>query len=147
MIEKFLDPYELKARIAPGLILMLPFLAAATYAAPVLSSWSLFAAGSVCTLALLYGLSLVVRVRSKAIEPHLWDAWGGPPSTRFMRYRDSTFGPDLKLSIQGALAREFSARLLNPSDEAKHPGRADMAIFDAFRHVRQYLRQHDPGGL
>jgi hypothetical protein len=147
MIDKFLDPYELKARIAPGLILVLPLLATMIYAAPVLSSWSLFAAGSVCTLALLYGLSLVVRARGKAIEPHLWEAWGGQPSTRFMRYRDPTFGPDLKLSIQGALAREFSARMLNPSDEAKQPGRADMAIVDAFRHVRQYLRKHDPGGL
>ena len=147
MIEKFLDPYELKARIAPGLIVLLPLLATAIYAAPILSSWSIFAAGSVCTLALLYGLSFLVRARGKAIERDLWEAWGGAPSTRFMRFRDSTFGADLKLSIQAALAREFSARLVNPADEAKNPGRADNAIIDAFRHVRQYLRQHDPGGL
>jgi hypothetical protein len=147
MIEKFLDPYELKARIAPGLILILPLLVDVVYAAPILSSWPIFAASGVCTLALLYGLSLVVRALGAAIEPSLWDGWGGPPSTRFMRYRDSTFGAELKLSIQGAVAKRLSARLLTPDDEAKNPGRADQAILDAFRQLRQYLRQHDPDGL
>jgi hypothetical protein len=63
MIEKFLDPYELKARIAPGLIVVLPVLVTAVYFAPILSSWPIFAATSMCTLALLYGLSHVVRAR------------------------------------------------------------------------------------
>lgn len=147
MIEKFLDPYELKARIAPGLILVLPLLADGIYAAPILSSWPIFAASGVCTLALLYGLSLLVRAGGEGIEPTLWDSWGGPPSTRFMRHRDSTFGAELKLSIQSTLAKMFSARLLTPDAEAQDPDRADKAILDAFRHVRQYLRQHDPDGL
>lgn len=147
MIEKFLDPYELKARIAPGLIIVLPVLVDVIYAAPILSSWPIFAASGVCTLALLYGLSLVVRALGKAVEPELWHGWGGPPSTRFMRNRDSTFGAELKQSIQSALAKRLSARVLTPDDEAKNPGRADQAILDAFRQVREYLRQHDPDGL
>jgi len=44
MIEKFLDAYEMKARVAPGLILSLPLLVVVVYAAPILSSWSIFAA-------------------------------------------------------------------------------------------------------
>ena len=147
MIDKFLDPYELKARVAPGLIVALPLLVAAFYAAPVLSSWPIFAASSVCSLALLYGLSHIVRARGRAIEAELWDRWGGPPSTRLMRHRDNTFGWDLKLSIQGALSRKFSVRLLTPDEEGKNPDRADKTIVDAFRQVRQYLRQHDPDGL
>lgn len=147
MIANFLDPYELKARIAPGVILVLPLLADAVYAVPALSGWPIFAAGGVCILALLYGLSFVVRARGKAIERKLWESWGGPPSTRFMRHRDSTFGRDLKLSIQNALARKFSARLLAPEEEVKRPESADKAIVDAFRQVRQYLRQHDSSGL
>jgi hypothetical protein len=147
MIATFLDPYELKARIAPGLILALPVLADVVYATPVLTSWPLFAASSVCTLALLYGLSIVVRALGKAVEPRLWHEWGGPPSTRLMRYRDTTFGTDLKRSIQKALVKKFSTRLLTPEEESTKPEIADSLIIDAFRQVRQYLRQHDPRGL
>jgi len=71
MIEKFLDPYELKARIAPGLILALPVLVAAFYAAPVLSSWPMFAASGPCGFALIYALGHLARARGKAIEPEL----------------------------------------------------------------------------
>jgi hypothetical protein len=120
----------------------------AVYAAPILSSWSIFAASGVCSLALLYGLSLVVRARGGAIEKALWKSWGGPPSTRFMRHRDDTFGEDLKRSIEKALAAEFpAARILPPEEEARNPERADNAIVDAFRQVRQCLRQKDPDGL
>jgi hypothetical protein len=148
MIEKFLDAYELKARVAPGLILSLPLLVVVVYAAPILSSWSIFAASGVCSLALLYGLSLVVRARGGAIEKKLWNSWGGPPSTRFMRHRDATFGKELKQSIEKALATKFpSAPILSPDEEARNPGRADNAIVDAFRQVRQFLRQNDPDGL
>ncbi len=147
MIEKILDDYELKARIAPGLILALPILVDAVYAAPILSSWPIFAASGVCSLALVYGLGHLVRARGKAIEADLWNRWGGPPSTRFLRHRDSLFGAELKASIQNALAKKFSSRLLTQIEEAKSPERADKAIADAFRQVRQYLRQHDPNGL
>ena len=148
MIEKFLDAYELKARVAPGLILSLPLLVVVVYAAPILSSWSIFAASGVCSLALLYGLSLVVRARGGAIEKKLWNSWGGPPSTRFMRHRDATFGKELKESIEKALATKLTAApILSPDEEARNPESADKAIVDAFRQVRQLLRQNDPDGL
>src|SRR5262245_2042059 len=114
MIDKFLDPYELKAGIAPGVILVLPILVDSAYATPMLSSWSMFAASGVCTLALLYGLSLVVRARGAAIEETLWESWGGPPSTRFLRHRDITFGVELKSSMWRALSSTFSVQIATP---------------------------------
>ncbi len=147
MIEKFLDPYELKARIAPGLILAFAILVDAAYTAPVLSSLPIFAASGICSLALIYGLGNFARARGKAIEPDLWKNWGGPPSTRFLRHRDSSFGNDLKSSIRNALASALSVRLLSSSEEGTNPELADRTIVDAFRLVRQYLRQNDPDGL
>jgi hypothetical protein len=147
MIEKFLDEYEVKARVAPGLIVALPVLVDAVYAAPALSGWPIFAAGGVCSLALIYGLGHLARARGEAIEPALWNRWGGPPSTRFLRHRDLAFARDLKGAIRRAVTERFSVTLLSAHDEATEPGRADSAIADAFRQVRQYLRQHDPNGL
>jgi len=56
MIEKWLDAYELKARILPGLIVVFPLLIDALYAAPVLSSWSIFTMSGIGGLALIYTL-------------------------------------------------------------------------------------------
>ncbi len=147
MIEKFLDPYEIKARIAPGIILALAVLVDVAYIAPVLSSLPIFAATGVCSLALVYGLGNFARSRGGAVEPELWKVWGGPPSTRFLRHRDSFFGDDLKASIRNAVVSTFSVRLLTSTEEGNNPELADKTIVDAFRLVRQYLRQHDPGGL
>jgi hypothetical protein len=145
MIEKILDPYELKARVAPGLILALPLLAVTIFTAPVLSSWPIFATGSVVSLALIYGLSHVVGARGGEIEKKLWATWGGPPSTRFMRHRDKTFSTDLKASLYNAISREFSKSLLTENHEGNFL--AEQAIVDAFRQVREYLRANDPDGL
>lgn len=147
MIEKFLNTYELKARVAPGLILALPIISSILYAAPALKNLPIFAVDGICTVALIYGLSHLVRARGRHIEPKLWSRWDGPPSTRYMRYRDTTFGQELKSSIRAELQKAFSIRLLGEDEEAARPGHADREIADAFRRVRPYLRQHDPDGL
>ena len=147
MIEKFLDPYELKARIVPGLILALAPLIALVSAAPVLGSLPIFAASGVCSLALVYFLGSFARARGEAIEHELWNSWGGPPSTRLLRHRDSHFGHALKASIRHALTDTLSVSLLTADEEAANQEHADRVIVDAFRQVRQYIRQHDPDGL
>jgi hypothetical protein len=147
MIEKFLDPYELKARIAPGLILSVAVLVDVVCAFPVLGSLPLFAASGICSLALIYGLGNFARARGEAIEPRLWSRWGGPPSTRFLRYRDHQFGDGLKSSIREELFRRFAAKLLSPEEEARNSDLADEEIVDSFRQVRSYLRKNDPDGL
>jgi hypothetical protein len=147
MIEQFHDSYDLKARLALGLIVALPLLVDAVYAAPDASSWPMFTVGGACSLALIYGLGRFARARGNAIEPELWRQWGGQPSTRLLRNRDSHFGEDVKAAVRNALAREFSVELPTPDEEAINADRADKAIVDAFRRVRSYLRQHDPDGL
>lgn len=147
MIDKFLDPYELKARIAPGLILSVAVLVDVVSAAPVLSSLPIFAASGICSLALIYGLGNFARARGEAIEPRLWSNWGGPPSTRFLRHRDNKFGDALKSSIREELSRRFAVRLLSRDDEVRNSDLADNEIADSFRQVRSYLRKNDPDGL
>jgi hypothetical protein len=147
MIEKVLDEYEIKARMAPALILILPLVVAILYAAPVLSSWPVFAAGGVFCLVLVYGLSYFVRWQGVSIEPKLWASWGGPPSTRFLRHSDLTFSEQTKSRIRAEAEKLFSVRLLSADAERREPSRADRLIEDVFRDVRQYVRKHDSDGL
>jgi hypothetical protein len=147
MIEKFLDPYEIKARIVPGLILSVAVLVDVVITAPVLSNLPIFAATGIFSLALIYGLGNFARARGAAIQPKLWLAWGGEPSTRFLRLRDPHFSDGLKASIRNEIPRRFGTRLLLPEEEARNAERADREIVDSFRRVRSYLRQKDPDGL
>lgn len=147
MIEPFLDPYEVKARLLPALLLAIPILVDVTYAAPRLTQWPVFAAGGACGLAVSYSLGLLVSARGRTIEPALWETWGGPPSTRFMRRADTFFGTEVKEAIRAAVKNTFPLTLLNAEEERRSPARADEAIADAFRQVREYLRIHDPKGL
>lgn len=147
MVEKFLDPYEIKARIAPGLILSVAVLVDVVITAPVLNNIPIFAATGIFSLALIYGLGNFARARGAGIQPKLWAAWGGEPSTRFLRLRDPHFGDGLKTSIRNEIARRFGTRLLPPDEEARNAERADREIVDSFRRVRSYLRQKDPDGL
>jgi len=147
MIEKFIDEYELKARIAPGLIVALPALVDLIYMVPALGNLPVFAAGSIITLALIYGLGYVIRAEGQQLEPVLWKQWGGPPSTRLMRSSDTFFGAELKNSIRAAVAQEFAITLPTSVEEKKDPSGSDKAIADAFKRVRGFLRRSDPAGV
>jgi hypothetical protein len=147
MIDKWLDPYELKARILPGLIIIFPILIDGLYIVPLLGSWPIFAAGGACGFALVYGLGHLARSLGEGIEAKLWSSWGGPPSTRFMRHRDRFFGKKLKRQVYDNLQKELSFRLASEEEEATNPLEADKEIEDAFKRVREYLRAKDPKGL
>lgn len=124
MMEKFLGEYDLKARVAPGLILALPILVDTFYAAPLISALPIFAGGGICSFALVYGLGYLAGTRGNAIEPELWKQWGCPPSTRFLRHRDSSFTSDLKASIRAALTQRFS--LVLPRRKKKDESRGEL---------------------
>ena len=147
MIEKFLDPYEIKARIAPGLILSVAIVVDVIFTVPVLSNIPIFAATGIFSLALIYGLGNFARACGASLQTKLWEAWGGEPSTRFLRIRDSHFGDGLKVSIRSELTRRFALQLQPLDQESRNPEFADREIVDAFRRVRSYLRQKDGDGL
>jgi hypothetical protein len=122
-------------------------LADAVFDAPVLANWPIFAASSLFSIALLYGLGNIVRALGESMEVELWRNWDGPPSTRYLRHRDRTFGSALKTSLRYAIEQQFGIHLLSADEELKNRGDADRAIADAFVRVRQYLRKRDSDGL
>jgi len=147
MIEKVLDEYEIKARIAPAIVLVLPPVVAVFYLTPALGSWPVFATGGIFCLVLVYSLGYLVRWRGESIERILWALWDGAPSTRFLRHRDRTLPDRTKAIIRKQVAKRFSVSLPGTDEERREPGRADQVISDAFQRVREFLRQRNPNGL
>lgn len=146
---EWLDPYEMRARMAPTIIVSLSLAITLFFIVHgKFDSLIHFLLGSgVILIVLIYALSFLVRHYGRAIEADLWTKWGGPPSTRFMRWRDSTFGDDLKQQFHAAAERHCEIKLMSKEEEDNNPDGADRQIVQAFSLVRAIVRHDDPEGV
>jgi hypothetical protein len=144
----FLDAYEIRARYFPALIVAAPVIATTfVIIAPYSESLGLAAGTAGLGMAFIYVLSLWVRYLGRQIQPKLWIAWGGTPSTRLLRWRDSTIAAGDRTRIHVRVEQIFGIRLLQRLEEQRDQTRADSLIEQAFDQVRTYLRSHDSSGL
>src|SRR2546430_104923 len=88
---KYLDPYTLRARLAPAVIAAAPAFAFVA----LLISWNRFSvSNTIATIGLavlLFALSDFARSRGKRIEPAIFQWLGGKPSATMLRFADSNF--------------------------------------------------------
>ena len=146
---EWLDQYEMKARIAPTIIVILPLAVAILSIALVISDQivQVILSSGIALIIVIYILSSLVRYCGTKIEADLWKNWGGPPSTRFMRWSDSTFGDDLKQQLYAAVESRCRIRLSSVEEEKEDPNKADGLIGQAFLQVKATVRHDDPEGI
>ena len=138
------DAFEIRARLAPTLIVFSPWvLVLVTYVQSISPSLLTTSAATVIFLALFYALSFAIRYFGLQIEDALWASWGGPPSVILMRETDDTFSQGTKSEMRVYLANVLSIENVAQSDWAEDVDR----VQNAFRLVRQHIRQHNPDGL
>lgn len=139
-----IDAYELRARFAPALVIASPWVlvvvAFVQALAPTLLATS---AAALIFLVLLYAFSFIVRGLGRRIEKGLWASWGGPPSATFLSDNDSTFSAETKSRLRTSLATTLG---INGAIESGWTNNLHQ-VQDAFRLVRQYIRQYDHNGL
>jgi hypothetical protein len=146
--QHLLDAYEWKARWIPTVLVLLPALTTLYYCFPQVFSNVIFVAGSgFVTVAIVYLIAMLLRDLGLQRQPVIWASWGGPPSTRFARHFDSRFSDAHKLRIRNAARRRFGIVLAAKEEEALNQEAADRLIEQAFRAVREFLRQKDSVGL
>jgi len=144
----WLDSYEIRARIAPTIVVFSPLAILVILVWPeIFTSFNLIIGEIALLLFLIYGLSYVVQYHGKGIESSLWTQWDGAPSTRFLRWRDLTFNDEFKERIHDVLKIRFQCSLLSKIEEGKLPVDADNQISAAFLHVKAFLSRVDPEGL
>jgi len=90
MANSFLDAYNMRARLAPAIIVLLPVLMAAVawFPAEKMVMGALASTGG--TLAISVLLAHVARDLGKKKEASLFYSWGGQPTTRQLSYRTTT---------------------------------------------------------
>lgn len=138
------DSYEIRARIAPSIIVSFPLVVTLySLALDIPSSWDWLLGASLFALAFVYGFSFLVRHLGKRIEPDLWKSWGGAPSVRFLRWRDDFFDEALTSQMHSAVSLLCQRGLPSPNEEREAPKTGDEKIDQAFKQVRAIVRRED----
>lgn len=130
VLDRILDPYEVKARLFPGLLVLLPAILyfALLYGPsnPVVVSLSAVLA----TCGGPYLLANFVRTWGQRAQERLFRAWGAQPSTIMLRHRDGSLPQGTKLRYHGLAASSLGLTMPSEEDEQRDPVSADRA-YDA----------------
>lgn len=134
--NKLLDPYEVKARLFPGLLVLLP---AILFFALLYGRKSPEVAGLGAILAACGGpylLSSFVRTWGLRAQERLIQEWGAQPSTIMLRHRDTVLSEHTKLRYRILAASHLKIVMPCADQERNDPTAADrsyMAAADALR--------------
>lgn len=130
-LDKILDPYDLTARLLPGLLVLLPAILciAVLYGAknPTIVALSsvLIACGGP------YLLSSFVRTWGQRAQDRLFRRWGGQPSTILLRHGHGQLPSQTKERYRDLASSRLGITLPSAEDEARDPAKADQAYVAA----------------
>ncbi|MGH9970589.1 MAG: hypothetical protein ACREBG_22755 [Pyrinomonadaceae bacterium] len=140
LITQISDPYERKARLWPALLVIFPPIVTLEllYGSRI-STWT-----NVVMLAAscggFYLLASVCRERGKRLEPKLYEAWGGKPTTQLLRHRNPFMDRVTKQRYHGVLEAKIKKQFPDQDQETSEPGNADeiyqSAVSWLLRHTR-----------
>jgi hypothetical protein len=123
------DAYDRRARIAPVVLVAAPLLPFAVGALIQLPGWHKLWGATWLTVPIL--VEELGRDRGRRLQPELWRAWGGAPTTTMLRWR----GPANRIQVErrhALLQGQLGAglRLPTETEEVQDPEGAD-AIYEA----------------
>lgn len=137
MWKAALDPYELKARLAPALLVILPPALLGIAWNPGVS-W----AGTVVTTLVAFGgtvlLAQIGRDLGRRKEPWLFALWGGKPTTVRLRHRTPGTNKVMLARYHAKLSKLIATKLPSEAQETKNPDKAD----ETYEAGSAYLRVH-----
>jgi hypothetical protein len=131
-----IDVYALRARLAPAAVVLAP--AGAFVAATAFVDVPVAVVSGVVGIGVLLWLTEVARDAGRRSEPALWEAWGGPPTTRRLRYRNNETARIRRLHEQ--IERLLRLPMPSEHDEARDPAEADAAYARAISATRARTR-------
>lgn len=135
------DRYERKSRLLPGLLLAAVPALTAGAVIHEFAAWYLAASSSLGVEFLAaFVLGHLARARGRRMEDGLWKAWGGPPTTRWLRPWDDTCSDQQKSKWRAAIRRLTGLTLPAAVPEGSDQAAVDRVNTDAVRQLRYVLR-------
>ena len=144
-VEFKLDRYTWKARILPVYLTAAPAVLAIAATLPEGLNLPLAGASAIVFLTLSYFVSQVASDFGKRLEPALWDSWGGPPTTRFLRHDNEEFNPATRARVHSqlrALGLRIPTAKEEQTDRERTLGLYSSAVDDIRRLTRDSERFH-----
>jgi hypothetical protein len=134
-----LDAYNRRARLMPAVL-------AATPAVVLLGAGISSLKGAPSITATILGaigivIAGVVRGAGRRVEPALWASWGGPPTTRALRWRDSTSAAATE-RLHARVSAAVGQSLPTQHEEAGDPEDADRRYQEVIAALRELTRDH-----
>jgi hypothetical protein len=133
------DAYDRRARIAPVVLVVAPLLPIAVGAPIQLPGWQkLWGAAWLAVPVLVEELG---RDRGRRLQPELWRAWGGAPTTTMLRWRGAA--NRVQVERRHALPQEqvgAGLRLPTEAEEVQDPEGADAAYEAAVGVLKERTR-------
>jgi len=113
------DAYVLRARVAPVIIITLPFIVALFTSLTTGTEWLTIATAGGVGLAILTFVAQLGRERGKKIEALLFEEWGGAPTTVMLRHRDSQMDVTTKERLHSRLCAKVENLVLPNAEEER----------------------------
>lgn len=141
MIDILLNSYDRKARLYPALLVMLVPVISFTLVAPVFSRQIMGLASLAITLGTLMFLSSLGRERGKRIEPQLFQAWNGTPTTLMVLHATTDLDHVTLARYRKVLEANIkNLKFLDPVDEESDRPRAVSICESAVKWLRETTR-------
>ncbi len=137
-----LDRYTWGARVLPVYLTAAPAVLAVAATLPEGLNLPLAGASAIVFLPLSYFMSQVASDFGKRLEPALWDSWGGPPTTRFLRHDNEQFNPATRARIHAQL-RALELRVPTAEEEKADRERTLELYGSAVDDIRRLTRDSE----
>ena len=138
--EEGLDSYSIQARAFPIYITFLPIVFALSTILPPSYNWAVIAGASAVVLApLSYLCRQIGGDLGKKRESALWNSWGGPPTTRFLRHGNNEFNQISRERVHNKL-RQLGLRVPCQEEQEQNPQAADSAYESCVDELRRRTR-------
>ena len=135
------DSYTWYARVIPVFIVLLPLGISAAVWFPGEDILAKIGTITLAPFALAALAAQFGRRRGKEKEKSLWQSWGGAPTTRFLRHRDTTFNPVIRARYHKKLQELLpDYDMPTPATEEKNPQAADQMYEACTRYLINQTR-------
>ena len=137
-----IDPYATYARAFPIYITISPIILVLFSILPEGFDWKLGGASAIVLLPLSYLCRQIGGDLGKKQEKNLWNKWGGPPTTRFLRHYNSEFNASTRDRIHAKL-RRFDLYVPSQDEQDQDSQRADNLYASCIDELRRRTRDRE----
>lgn len=120
------DNYTLVARITPAFLVFLPLSISIGLCFPDISIFKRLSGALLIPFSISMLLGQIGRDMGRMKQAALWKSWGGPPTTQYLRHKDTTFNPVLRKKCHRRLEVLLpEINIPTPDEENSNPKGAD----------------------